>query len=343
MTMPIYLKWVGAMSVVASIFIHTSATAQPLTEEKPSQSDERMYWNLNGGGEVVGKLIKQTPEEVFIDIGPKIIGVPIGGIASSSSFDEVREKLMESPLATGSSTTDPQTGTVIFRASKASNELMTQTEIVEKVKKSVVLISNPRGAGSGFILDREGRIVTNHHVVHSEKYHTINLFKKRGNQFERVKIENAEVEAYSPLYDIAILKMDLDQVEKEGIDLQPLPVASPDSLEVGDPVYAVGNPGMGRRLLEHSVSEGIVSSLARNVGDVIYIQTTAAVNPGNSGGPLVNQRGEVVGLVTLKAVFQEGIAFALPSSLIRHFLENSESYAYSEQANNKGFRYLSPE
>lgn len=221
--------------------------------------------------------------------------------------------------------------------------LLTQTEIVERAKASVVLISNPRGAGSGFVLDREGRIVTNHHVVRNERWQTVNMFRKRGNQWERVKIENAEVEAFSPLYDIAIVRMPMDQVQEHGIDLVPMPIADETSLAVGEQVYAIGNPGMGGRLLEHSVSEGIASSLARNFGDVIYIQTTAAVNPGNSGGPLVNRRGEVVGLVTLKAIFQEGIAFALPTSLIRHFLATSESFAYPDRTGNTGFRYLPPE
>jgi serine protease Do len=79
------------------------------------------------------------------------------------------------------------------------------------------------------------------------------------------------------------------------------------------------------------------------VNDVMYVQTTAAVNPGNSGGPLINERGEVVGLVTLKAFLQEGIGFALPVALITHFIGSSEAYSYSEQAQNRGFRYLNPE
>jgi serine protease Do len=209
-----------------------------------------------------------------------------------------------------------------------------------------VLIRNARGSGSGFVLDLEGRVVTNHHVVGNQKYQTVTLFRPRGDQWERVQFENVETEAYSPLYDIAILRLNLDEVREKGVELIPLPIAPMGSLRVGDSVYAIGNPGafLGRgRLLEHTVSDGIVSSLARNVNDVLYIQTTAAVNPGNSGGPLINERGEVVGLVTLKAFLQEGIGFALPVALIQHFIGSSEAFAFSEQAQNRGYRYLSPE
>ncbi len=296
----------------------------------PAQDDAgARYWLLSGGGEIVGTPVKETTTEVFVDIGPKIVGIPRDSIVKETSAAEAAES--EDAVVTG------------VAADAGEGRMLSQTEMVERAKQSVVLISNPRGAGSGFVLDTEGRVVTNHHVIRNEKYHTVNIFRKRGSQWERVKLEDAEVEAYSPLYDIAILRLPMDQVRAEGLELVPMPVAAPGDLEVGDPVFAIGNPGMGGRLLEHSVSQGIASSLARNFGDIVYIQTTAAVNPGNSGGPLVDSRGRVVGLVTLKAIFQEGIAFALPSSLIHHFLNTSESFAYSEQAGNKGFRYLPPE
>lgn len=308
------------------------AVAPPSESSASPSPAEPRHWALGGGGEIVGMLVKETPTEIFIDIGPRIIGIPREAVAESKSVSEL--------TAAAAASGGPVAG-VGERAE--SSALLTQNEIVDRAKQSVVLISNPRGAGSGFVLDTEGRIVTNHHVVRNERWQTVNMFRKRGAQWERVKLENAEVEAFSPLYDIAIVRLPMEEVEKAGIELVPMPIAGADSLQVGDPVYAIGNPGMGGRMLEHSVSEGIASSLARNFGDIIYIQTTAAVNPGNSGGPLVNRRGEVVGLVTLKAIFQEGIAFALPSGLMHHFLSTSESFAYSDQTGSTGFRYLPPE
>lgn len=314
-------------------------------EAEPDDADAggRYYWSLKGGGEIVGIPVDEKLGSIFIDIGPDIITVPLDSVVTSGSLDDLSSSEKAEVIGTGSGIFDPETGSLIFRGPRENGDLLSQTEVVERAKESIVLISNPRAAGSGFLLDREGRIVTNQHVTANEKYQTVNIFRRRGNQWEREKIENVPVESYSTLYDIAILKMDMDQVEEKGLEIHPLPIAEPGSLEVGDLVYAIGNPGVGARLLEHSVSEGIVSSLARNINDVIYIQTTAAVNPGNSGGPLVNQDGEVVGLVTLKASFQEGIAFALPVALVLHFLRNSESYAFSEQSQNQGYRYLTPE
>ncbi|HNM46782.1 MAG TPA: trypsin-like peptidase domain-containing protein [Candidatus Sumerlaeota bacterium] len=206
-----------------------------------------------------------------------------------------------------------------------------------------MLVSNPAGLGTGWIIDTNGRLVTNHHVVGNESYQTVTIFVKNGNQWDKKRIENCEVVSFSTLLDIAIVQLDMNAVREQGITLHPIKIAPSDALEPGDVVYAVGNPGMGRMVLDHTISQGIVSSLARNFNDVIYLQTTAAVNPGNSGGPLVNERGEVIGLVTLKAIFQEGVAFALPVDYIHQFLKNSQAYAVSDANRNKGYRYLPPE
>src|SRR5690606_18934503 len=127
-----------------------------------------------------------------------------------------------------------------------------------------------------------------HHVVGTETYQTVTLFVQEGNQWVKKTINDCKVEAFSSLQDIAIVQLNMEKVRELNIELSPLPIAPPGALEAGDVVYAVGNPGMGRFVLDHTISEGIASSLARNFGDVLYLQTTAAVNPGNSGGPLVN-------------------------------------------------------
>jgi serine protease Do len=119
----------------------------------------------------------------------------------------------------------------------------------------------------------------------------------------------------SALQDIAILKL-----EKSPSSLVPLEVAtrSPGS---GERIYAVGSPGLGQRILEQSISEGIVSSAARKLDGQTFIQHTAAVNPGNSGGPLLNSMGHVVGVVTLKAGL-ENVSFAVPAETLREIFES---------------------
>lgn len=308
----------------------------------PLRDEEAALWRLLGGGEVVGTLIKQTPGNVFIDIGPTIIDVPASSVIDRIYLSELSRQT-ESEGGLGSGAFDSETGSLVFRSREGGTQLLSQQEILENVKRGVVLVSNPGGLGTGWMYDDEGRIVTNHHVTGGEVFQTVTIFVKNGPQWERRRIENCTVEASSSLMDIAIVKIDMDKLREQGLSLYPLPIAPPDTLQAGDSVYAVGNPGMGRIVLDHSISEGIVSSTARNLNDILYLQTTAAVNPGNSGGPLINQRGEVVGLITLKAAFQEGVAFALPVEYVRHFLENSRAFAIDESRRAQSYRYHSPQ
>jgi S1-C subfamily serine protease len=166
--------------------------------------------------------------------------------------------------------------------------------------------------GSGFVIDKAGHIITNYHVVQDAR--TINVsFSNR----DRVK---AEVVGVDPATDVAVLK-----VEAKSRALTPLPLGDSDSVRVGDPVVAIGNP-FG---LERSVTAGIVSALQREISspsnDAIdhVIQTDAAINSGNSGGPLLNARGEVVGVNTAIATgndFEQGnvgIGFAIPIDTVK--------------------------
>jgi serine protease Do len=91
-------------------------------------------------------------------------------------------------------------------------------------------------------------------------------------------------------------------------------------------VTVIGNPGLGSEILTHTMTTGIVSSPGREIDGLNYIQTSAAVNPGNSGGPLFDSLGRVIGLVVLKAKI-EGTAFAVPSKDLREFLEKAAKSA----------------
>lgn len=154
------------------------------------------------------------------------------------------------------------------------------------------------GSGSGFIIDADGFILTNHHVVAGADRVTVTLGDGR--------IYRAEVVGSDPALDVALL-----QVPAEG----PLPVAplgSSDDLRVGEWVCAIGNP-LG--VYVHSVTVGVVSYLGRKLFDQTldnYIQTDAAISIGNSGGPLINTRGEVVGITTAISSQAANIGFAVP-------------------------------
>jgi serine protease Do len=168
------------------------------------------------------------------------------------------------------------------------------------------------GVGSGFVVDRDGTIVTNYHVVDGADKITVTL--SDGKNFA------AEVLGKDQKTDIAVIKIRAPK------SLPAVSLGDSDRLEVGEWVMAIGNP-FG---LDRTVTSGIVSAKGRQIGAGPYdnfIQTDASINPGNSGGPLVNLRGEVVGMNT--AIFSQsggniGIGFALPANLVKEILPQLE-------------------
>ncbi|MFH1081925.1 MAG: DegQ family serine endoprotease [Pseudomonadota bacterium] len=165
-----------------------------------------------------------------------------------------------------------------------------------------------KNLGSGFVIDEDGFILTNNHVVEQADEITVKLAD--GRSF------NAKVIGRDPKTDLALIRIETDQ------PLKPLLMGDSDKLEVGDWVVAMGNP-FG---LDNTVTAGIVSAKYRHIGAGPYenfIQTDASINPGNSGGPLLNTAGEVIGINT--AIFSRtggsiGIGFAIPINMAKQIL-----------------------
>jgi serine protease Do len=157
-----------------------------------------------------------------------------------------------------------------------------------------------KSLGSGFIIDREGYIVTNNHVVDGADEVKVKL--ANGKEFD------AKVIGRDSKTDLAIIKI------SGSSDLQPLKMGNSDETKVGSWVVAIGSP-FG---LEQTVTAGIVSAKGRIIGSGPYdnfIQTDASINPGNSGGPLINMNGEVIGINTAIIASGQGIGFAIPVNM----------------------------
>jgi serine protease Do len=157
-----------------------------------------------------------------------------------------------------------------------------------------------RSLGSGIIVDKEGYIITNNHVVSGTGEIKVKLTD--GREY------TAKVIGRDPKTDLALIK--ISSIFK---DLPILALGDSDIMQVGDWVLAIGNP-FG---LEHTVTQGIISASGRVIGSGPYdnfLQTDAPINPGNSGGPLVNLKGEVIGINTAIVAAGQGIGFAIPSS-----------------------------
>ncbi|MEM1059010.1 MAG: trypsin-like peptidase domain-containing protein [Verrucomicrobiota bacterium] len=234
------------------------------------------------------------------------------------------------PAPIESSFTPPQAAPVSADATQVLEQINREmTEVVAAVQPSVVNLDLERdldldrrlagiplpdklqSVGSGVLISHEGHIVTNAHVVAGSDRIKVTLFDDR--EFDATVI-GADI-----LSDIAVLRIQAE-------DLSPLPWGNSEQLRIGEMVLALGNPLANK----NSVSTGIVSAIGRHADDGLgryenYIQTDASVNPGNSGGALVNIRGELIGINTAIATQSggfEGISYAIPSKLARFSVES---------------------
>lgn len=191
---------------------------------------------------------------------------------------------------------------------------LTIQEIYDKVTPSVVAVLGQQklyaSVGTGVIFSPDGYILTNCHVIAGCNRCAVWITNSYGVDEEY----EAKVVGYDADADLAVLKVD-------GANLPAAAFGVSDDLQVGDPVYAIGNP-LGVEL-RNTLTNGIVSAINRDVDvdgvTMTLIQTTAALNSGNSGGPLINQYGQVIGINTIKMMSEydtiEGLGFAIPSSL----------------------------
>jgi serine protease Do len=179
-------------------------------------------------------------------------------------------------------------------------------DLISHCTKAVVTVKQKDGFGSAVIVSQSGHMITNYHVVENNREVTVKL--SSGISL------TAKVIKTNPAADLALLKIDAD-------GLTALPLAT-GPIEVGEEVVAIGTPG--DLSLEQTVSKGIVSG-KRIFDGKNFVQTDLSINPGNSGGPLINEKGEVLGIITMKLVGKgmEGLGFALSSEDVLRLLNLS--------------------
>ncbi|WP_110942871.1 serine protease HtrA [Inediibacterium massiliense] len=169
-----------------------------------------------------------------------------------------------------------------------------------------------QGLGTGVIVDKNGYILTNSHVVNNGEVQEVKVL------FDNGKKKDAKIIWNDSMLDLAVLKVD-------GVNLAAADLGDSDDLQVGEVAIAIGNP-LGMEF-EKTVTSGIVSGLGRSVqinereSIENLIQTDASINPGNSGGPLLNSKGEVVGINTAKIQSGEGLGFAIPINMAKPIVD----------------------
>ncbi|MGN0968495.1 MAG: S1C family serine protease [Oscillospiraceae bacterium] len=231
------------------------------------------------------------------------------------SYENYHAQWSQSSTLTTIPRAEPNPGVQMVLRSQPEQSLSFQ-EIYEKVIPSIVSIQSYSGSGAyegtGIIMTADGYIVTNHHIIAGCSSAEVVLYD--GKRYE-AKLAGSDAES-----DLAVLKVD-------AAGLTPAEFGNSDQLRVGDTALAIGNP-LGSELFG-TLTEGIISAINRDVNvegyDMSLIQTTAALNPGNSGGALLNSAGQVVGITNMKMMSDyetiEGLGFAIPTAWAKEVVD----------------------
>ena len=236
-----------------------------------------------------GLIVKQSID--YNNLNNKIINL------QADTQNKLNE-LTQSVIETQTTVKESQEELILLKASAGEDF----SGIIEDSISSVVTIRTDIGQGTGFIINKEGYIVTNAHILEG------------GRIIQAITSEQEIIDAtfigYDINFDIALLKIPGNY--------KAFKLGNSDEIQIGEKVIAIGNP-LG---LQFSVSEGIISAIHRlGINNInAYIQTDAALNPGNSGGPLINKQGEVIGINNFKIIDSESLGFALESNYIEEIV-----------------------
>jgi serine protease Do len=289
---------------------------------------------------VSGKILAEKRDQIVVDLGFTVISIPKSYVSKISrdvppetKSPNGNRKVAPEPARAAPPESEPASPT-LFQASQGAAPEQSVRELVNQLGEAVVQIRSPGGLGSGFILNEEGYLITNFHVIEGETQLSIEVYHVKNGQLDRRSYKQIRIVAMNKFQDLALLKID----ERDAPKFATVPLGDSDALAVGERVFAIGSP-LG---LERTVTEGIVSTKTRQLMGELYLQTTAQINPGNSGGPLFNLRGEVVGVTNMKLAFGEGLGFAIPVEAVRYFLRHRDAYAYDNDNPSNPYRYLEP-
>lgn len=280
---------------------------------------------------ITGRIIAEKNDSVALDVGYTILMVPRAAITKTITAKQDKEETK------GPNTTPPASAklaTSLYQNPGALRKDATVRELVSTLGEAVVQVRTPSGLGSGFIINEEGYLITNFHVIEGETQISVEVYHSQDGQLDRHTYKQVRIIAINKFADLSLLKIE----DKDAPKFSWVLLGDSDALGVGDRVFAIGSP-LG---LERSVTEGIVSTKMRAFQGELYLQTSTQINPGNSGGPLFNLKGEVVGITNMKAQFGEGIGFAIPVEAVKYFLNHREAFAYDNDNPSNPYRYLEP-
>lgn len=305
-----------------AFFYHMNSVTKEELSQKANQ--------IQGAVTEANQLVKSTAQELgstkekLASTNKKVEGVQDALTSQTQSLQTQLEKQgiqfkntlenfkaeNEQKITTLKDTVDKSTADLQKTVNDIKVDSADFSSIIQDLVKSVVSVQTSGSTGSGVVLDNEGYIMTNNHVVGSGI--TAEVIDYNGKTY------TASVVKRDSEKDLLILKIG------KGI-LPKLPMGDSNLVKVGEKVLAVGNPAG----LKFSVSEGIVSAINRKIDNsgVTFIQTDTPINEGSSGGPLVNKKGEVIGINAKKYSGYEGLGFAIPINFAKDFLDQVKNPA----------------
>lgn len=270
---------------------------------------------LRGGSKIQAPILKQTDDATVLDLGFEVLRVPQGEILETYEDSAVEGSV-------------PDVSNRLYNVQMPDR--ITTAEAAKLYAPSVVVVKTAGGLGSGFFINKEGYLITNFHVIAGEKKISVTQFLQEGQILRRVVYKEVEIVATAPFHDLAVLRL-----KEPDTEITPVVFAPEEKLGIGETVFAIGNP-LG---LERSVTEGVLSQTHRNFGGILYLQIDAPVNPGNSGGPLFNARGQVIGIINMGVPTMEGLNFAIPARHATYILDHIDAFAYDASNPESGYVY----
>lgn len=297
------------------------ATLEPSAEER-SLVGQVVTVTLVGGAKVTGTLLRHSSSGLAVDLDYDVVNIPPDKALDVAAVDA-------EPAAAAATTTG------LYTTARLEAEPI--PELVERFGDAVVLVRTASGLGTGFLISDQGHLITNYHVVEGETRISVTVSTTTDRGRQKREVRDVRIIALQPLRDLALLQLDWDD-DQYGPQPEHVTLTPDDDLAVGDLVFAVGNP-LG---LERTVTQGIVSSTTRTIGQLRFVQTDASINPGNSGGPLFNARGEVVGVACAGFTSFNGLAFGIPAQDLVDFLEHHTAYLYDPSQPQNGVKYIDP-
>jgi serine protease Do len=293
---------------------------------------------LQGKASVTGQILLEKKESVAVDIGYTVLVIPrnqidkiiraTNAVTSSKAADTAAVSQGSSSVQAG----EPESN--LYRTAPANAPTRTVRELVDQLGEGVVQVRTPSGLGSGFILNEDGFLMTNFHVIEGETQISVEVYHQNNGTLERKSYKEVRIVAMNKFADLALLRIE----DKGAPKFRSVVLGSTEPLAVGEQVFAIGSP-LG---LERTVTEGILSTKTRQIGGDLYLQTTTQINPGNSGGPLFNLAGQVIGITNMKITAGEGLGFAIPVEAIKFFLNHRDAFAYAANNPSNPYRYLEP-